>query len=150
METIGRNSGILIKLEIMETLQNAKETKARKQHSCNWCYGKIIQGENYMKSTHVNEGEIYDWKAHTYCDKMVGVMNMFEHADIYEGLNGEDFQEIISQKYKDVLIEGMPEDYRVKYIELIKQLNYVNFKHRLWTVIRHFNIKGLTAIETAQ
>lgn len=47
---------------MIETITYPKETKAKKEHSCNFCLDKIKVDEIYIKSTYVFDGQIYDWK----------------------------------------------------------------------------------------
>ena len=80
----------------METLSYPKEIKATKEHRCDFCTDKIRVGEKYMKSTHKYDGTIYDWKTHTYCDKIADRLNMYHDAD--EGVSADSFQETIDRK----------------------------------------------------
>ena len=56
----------------METLSD-KRVKARKEHTCDFCGKKIVKGEEYRRSTHVYEGQIYDWHGCDRCKKYVSM-----------------------------------------------------------------------------
>jgi hypothetical protein len=118
----------------METLMYPKEVKARKQHYCSFCGEKIVIDEKYMKSTHIYDGQVYDWKAHKYCFKLAHTLNMYSECD--EGVTMDFFMESVSEKHSDILFKQLPE----KGCEDIKrQLLCVRFRDKLWFVIRHFN-----------
>jgi len=121
----------------METLSYPKEVKARKQHSCDFCNERIIVGDKYMKSTHVFDGQVYDWKTHNHCNKLAHTMNMYDDCD--EGVSMDDFREYVSCKHSDILIEQIPEKDRLKFGDIINQFHLVIFRHKLWFVIRYFN-----------
>lgn len=57
----------------------------------------ILKGEKYDLSTHVYSGDIYDWKAHKDCTRLVTNMDMQSLCD--EGVTQDDFMEIISDTY---------------------------------------------------
>ena len=75
----------------METLAYPKEVKARKEHRCDFCNQKLMVGTIYMKSTHVLDGRIYDWKTHNYCNKISHRLDMYEYCDegVTWSINGE-------------------------------------------------------------
>ena len=121
----------------MTQLRVPKETKARKDHRCGFCFEKIKVGEKYMNSGHVFDGYVYSHKSHKYCDKLVNTMDMYKMCD--DGLSGDDFVEIVSDKYYCLLTDRFAKDERQLYSDLIDQLRYVPFREKLWFVIRHFN-----------
>ena len=118
----------------METLQQPKEVKARKKHQCDFCFERISEGENYIKSTHVHDGEVYDWKTHKHCSKLASDLKMYEDCD--EGVTGDYFQEIVADKYYSIMVSKFEGDDRNKYSEEIGHFRYVSFRHKLGTVIR--------------
>ena len=120
----------------METLSSQKEVKAIKEHNCSFCGTKINIGEPYMKSTHKHDGEFYDWKAHKYCTEIANRLKMYDDAD--EGLTSGDFMENISCKHDDLLMDLLPKEDVKKYSDIIQQISRVNFKDKLWYVIRHY------------
>ena len=80
---------------MIEILSN-KKVKARKEHTCNYCGGKINKGEIYEISSLKYEGTIYPWKNHLKCDKLTSDLTMFD--DLYgEGLDEETFNEIVQE-----------------------------------------------------
>jgi len=121
----------------METLSYAKEIKARKQHSCDFCNERITVGEKYEKSTHVFDGHIYDWKTHKYCSKLARRLKMYDDCD--EGVTMDDFMETVGITHDDILINQIPEKDVKKYGDIIRQLSKVRFRDKLWFVIRHLN-----------
>lgn len=90
-----------------------------------------------MKSTHVYDGQVYDWKTHKHCNKLASRMNMYEYCE--EGLTADDFMIAVSEKHSDILMEQIPDTDSPKFGDIISQLNLVIFRHKLWFVIRHFN-----------
>jgi hypothetical protein len=121
----------------METLSYPKETKARKKHSCDFCGDKIIVGEKYIKSTHVFDGQIYDWKTHKYCYELANKLKMYDDCD--EGVTQDIFFQSVNDKHDDILISQIPEKDASKYGDIIRQLTKVRFKDKLWFVIRYIN-----------
>lgn len=83
----------------METLKSPKETKARKNHLCDWCNMDIAEGAIYFNSTHVSDGEIYNWKSHKHCLELVKEMNMIGS---YEGITSDDFYQYVQDKYSEL------------------------------------------------
>jgi len=82
---------------MVETLKYKTETKAIKNHKCNFCGGEITKGDIYHKSTHKFDGEVYDWKTHTICSDIANKLNMYDDTDY--GLTQEIFVETINEVY---------------------------------------------------
>ena len=120
----------------METISYPKQTKARKEHRCNFCACRIPKGDTYVKSTHAYEGSIYDWKTHTHCSEIASRLKMYDHCD--EGLTQDDFMETIHSEHDDILCSIIPDDQVQKFSDIIRQLRSVNFKAKLGYVIRHY------------
>lgn len=120
----------------METIHHAKETKAIKQHVCDFCGQKIPKGYTYMKSTHVYDG-IYDWKTHKQCSEIAIKLNMYEDCD--EGLTGDMFCEIINDYYWYTVLGKFSREDEEKYSEIIAHLSHVEFRYKLGYVIREVN-----------
>lgn len=120
----------------METISYPKETKARKKHRCNFCNELIFAGEVYIKSTHVYDGGMYDWKSHKHCSELADTMKMYDECD--DGLTADDFMEFVSEKHHEILVKDIPEKDCRKYGDIIRQLTKVEFKEKLWFVIRFF------------
>ena len=121
----------------METLQDAKEVKAIKEHRCDLCAEKIVVGTVYMNSTHVDQDQIYNWKTHKWCAKIASAMRMYD--DVNEGVTADDFQERIGDKYIMILcdkLDGLSYD---NISALSGELSRVPFRDKLWFVIRHYN-----------
>lgn len=120
----------------METLTYPTETKAVKEHSCNFCAEKITKGETYLKSTHKYDGEVYDWKTHKHCAELAERLKMYDNAD--EGVTGDFFQETIHCVHDDLLFGLIPNEEAQKYSDIIQQLRKVRFKDKLGYVIRYY------------
>lgn len=90
---------------MIETLKGPKQTKARKAHVCNFCGCTIPVGEIYNLSTHVFNGELYDWKSHQKCSELVSMLNM--EGD--EGVTLADFYEYITNAFARIWNEMDPE-----------------------------------------
>lgn len=120
----------------MTTLSYAQETKAIKEHRCSFCNGIIRIGNTYMKSTHVHDGTIYDWKTHKRCADLADKMKMYDDAD--EGVTDEIFQETVSCKYFNLMLSLFNEDELKKFRDVIQHFRYVSFLHKLDYVIHHF------------
>jgi len=134
----------------METLLNPKETKARKRHTCNFCGDRIIINQIYMKSTHVYDGMIYDWKTHKYCSELARRLNMYDECD--EGVTQDDFMESVSEEHIGILSQQLPRIDSDKFGDIIGQLSKVEFESKLWFVIRYYSKidKGGEAKQTLQ
>lgn len=122
----------------METLQNPKKTKAAKDHHCDYCVGRILKDEIYMKSTHVFDGQIYDWKAHVKCDYLVHKMDMHDSCD--EGVSEDDFNETITEGYFEILIRTIPENLRDSLMKVTSQLRKVELRHKIEYLYRHYKV----------
>ena len=124
----------------METLTYQKETKAIKEHSCNFCAEKIKVGETYTKSTHKCDGEVYDWKTHLHCANIAERLKMYDAArdSGYEGVTDEFFMETIHCEHDDLMINLLPQNELQKYSDIIQQLRKVRFKDKFGYVIRHY------------
>ena len=120
----------------METLTYQTDTKAKKEHSCDFCGEKIRVGETYSKSTHKHEGSVYDWKTHKHCSDLATQMKMYDECE--EGVTQDDFIEYVSSKHFDLLVGLFPEKEIQKYSDVIQQIRYVSFKQKLSYVIRHY------------
>lgn len=125
----------------MTTLKKPKETKAKKQHSCNFCGLRIPKGDTYIKSTHVYDGNIYDFKSHTWCSDIAEKLNMYETCQYDEVFTEEDFNYIIRKEYFTIMSGKFSEEDKKKYSKQIDDFKYVQFKHQLGVVIRHYKNK---------
>ena len=120
----------------MITLSNQKETKARKQHTCDFCGERIPIGSIYLNSTHVYDGAFYDWKTHKYCAELADRMKMYD--DCEEGVTMELFMEYVHEEHYDILTRRFARNELEQYKDICDQLGHVNFREKLWFVIRHF------------
>lgn len=121
----------------MDTLSYPKQTKARKEHRCDFCGERILIGESYEKSTYAYDGHVYDWKAHNYCSKLASRLNLYADAD--EGVSMDYFMEAIHEEHDHILISNIPNELQNELSDIIRQLKHVSFHHKLWFVIRYYN-----------
>jgi len=85
----------------MQLISSSKQ-KARKQHTCDWCELSIEAGMVYERSVYV-DNDIYTWKNHIHCSEISHKLKMFDpYWD--EGLGANDFQEQITEEYKNLMI----------------------------------------------
>jgi hypothetical protein len=80
----------------METIKDAQEVTARKEHICNFCGMPIKVGETYQTATYKADN-LYIWKNHISCQKLAYKLNMFDYCD--DGVTEEDFREAIWDYY---------------------------------------------------
>lgn len=120
----------------MNTIIDAKEVKANKEHYCDFCNGVIRKGEKYNVSTHSYEGDIYNWKSHKHCDYLVDKLNI-EDENGY-GITMDDFIESVSEKHFDLLISQFSDEDIKKYSDAINQLTHVSFYYKRSYVLRYF------------
>lgn len=120
----------------METISYASEVKANKEHRCDFCSEKIAQGETYLKSTHKNDGDVYDWKTHKYCGELATKLKMYDNAD--EGVTQDFFMESVEVEYINLMIDLFPREEHSKYINVFQQLRCVRWHDKLFYVIRHY------------
>lgn len=128
----------------METLQNPTETKAIKEHRCNFCGVKIAIGEKYMKSVHIYDS-LYTWKSHKYCYQLSHDLNMYDDCD--EGVTQDHFVESVREYHHDLMIKLLPKDNEGN-TDVLTQLRNVNFRDMMWYVIRHVNKQKALAAQS--
>lgn len=86
-------------IEVLKTT----EPKARKRHKCDFCHGVIPKGAHYHNSTNLYDGDVWTWKNHKHCQKLIKALGMEE----YEGaISFEIFEESIQTSYYENLPEG--------------------------------------------
>lgn len=85
----------------MKTLRD-KRVRAKKEHTCDFCEKKIMKGEKYQLSTHIYDGDIYDWHGCDRCRKYVEYA-FKELGDLLdEGLTAEEFYDFMRGYYPNV------------------------------------------------
>lgn len=67
---------------------------ARKDHICDYCFGKIEKGSKYRRTTLIYDDKPYDWKEHQECGDITQLLDMWDWVD-FEGLSPEQFQEAV-------------------------------------------------------
>ena len=117
----------------MEIIQDPRETKARKQHMCDFCQETIAINEKYIKAVY-KEDNIYSWKSHLYCQNIASKLRMFNQSN-ESGVTSDDFQEYINEEYRDIITKTET--------ELYESTTYTvpEFKDRLEYVLKYHNIK---------
>ena len=106
--------------------------KARKQHVCDYCNGKIQIGETYQKSAIVNDGFFYTWKSHIRCKAIANELNMFD--DRSDGLTFDDFIEEIRNEYDNLMSKNFADIYEApefKHPSFQEQLDFVCDFHKI-------------------
>lgn len=63
--------------------------KARKPHKCDWCGQVIEKGEQYEYQKFVCDGQMYDWKAHLACSRVVSAI--WDYFDPDDGMSDDEF-----------------------------------------------------------
>lgn len=81
----------------MKTIRNSTP-KAKKEHTCDYCGGKIEIGEVYDYQFNVDGGDTWSWKNHQRCFQLCRDLDMF--YDIYEGVNSDYFWESVFEYHK--------------------------------------------------
>lgn len=108
---------------------STKTQKAKKQHSCDYCYNKINIGELYQYSAIVNCGDFYAFKNHISCQKIAEHLKMFEQDEVrYEGLTSDNFQETICEEYYSIMKKCLKDVFTSKEFKIPSfniQLNFV-------------------------
>ena len=133
----------------MQTLKYPKETRARVTHNCNFCSLKIHVGEIYLKSVHAYDGQVYSWKTHKDCAKIVNRLKMYDHCN-HQGLTQDDFVASIDSEHERLMIQLLPKNELQKYSEIIEQLNSVTFRDKLLYVIRYYKKFDNNNLKTGQ
>jgi len=108
----------------METLSYPKNTKAKKEHKCNWCLLPIGKGSIYQKSSHKDEGEIYTWKNHIHCSEVLDKIGVWDDGD---GIDEDSFREYITNEYS-------------KISEIYDYRKFPKFAERLDVVLDYYKI----------
>ncbi len=120
----------------MQTIKEPKEVKAIKPHVCNFCACRIPKGDTYVKSVHVHDGGVYDWKAHKHCAQIATRLKMYDGCD--DGLTQDDFIETIHTEHDEILIAKIPDEQVQELQDVVEQLRHVGFRYKLGYVIRHY------------
>lgn len=84
---------------MITTIESTKKVKARINHACSWCGMAITKGEKYETSLLKNDGDVYRWKSHIRCIKLVSSVNIEYDGD---GITQEDFNEYVLGEYCNI------------------------------------------------
>ena len=110
-----------------------KSIKAIKNHKCNYCLQLIEKGSFYNRSTHVFEGNIYDWKSHIHCSEIASKLNMHDYAD--QGVTSDQFIETIQDEYLEIISRTQEQLYENEYFI------YPKFAEQLRFVLDYYKIE---------
>lgn len=77
----------------MIELLKKEDRKARKEHTCNLCCGKIKPGEVYEWSKNIYDGTFYEWREHKKCSFIAA--EIWCYADPDEGMDEDLFAETV-------------------------------------------------------
>lgn len=108
----------------MEIIQSQTETKAIKNHQCNYCLQQIEKGTKYQKSI-LKYDIIYTWKNHIHCQEIAKKLNMFDECGD-EGLTTDEFIEFINHEYSKISDDDISRNFA-------DRLNYVLNKYNIAT-----------------
>lgn len=67
--------------------------KAKKEHTCMWCNGKIKKGEIYHNQV-IKGDYLYVWKNHEKCSGLYLKLGMYDNDDGY-GIDSESFMQSV-------------------------------------------------------
>ena len=117
---------------MMEMIQAPTETKAIKEHSCNFCYQKILKGSIYVKSVW-KQDEVYAWKTHKHCADIATKLKMYEDSD--EGVDSDAFSEHIKNEYQNIIMKTAPNGKDIIYPKALERLSFVCNHHGITIII---------------
>jgi hypothetical protein len=120
----------------MTTITYPTDIKANKEHRCCFCGEMIRAGETYRKSTHEQDGSLYDWKTHKHCAELATRMKMYDDCD--EGVSEEDFTESVREKYFDIVLSEFTKEEIEKHMDIIQHFRCVSFGQQLRYVRHHY------------
>lgn len=104
----------------METITPQTETKAIKEHKCNFCNLKINKGSIYLKAVYIYD-DIYTWKSHIHCQQIADKLAMIDYCD--EGITDDDFRECINNEFNELFNH-----------------NLNSFEERIELVLNHYGL----------
>ena len=80
----------------MSVIIKSKVLKARKEHHCYFCGGRISKGERYNKSINKNlDGQLFIWKSHIHCGELCD--KIWDYVDPYDGMTSDDFSDAVRE-----------------------------------------------------
>ena len=110
----------------MEMIQAPTDTKAIKEHRCNFCYQKILTGSIYVKSVWKVDS-VYAWKTHKHCADIATKLKMYEDSD--EGVDSDAFSEHIKNEYQNIVMKTAPNCKDIIYPKALERLSFVCDHH---------------------
>ena len=76
--------------------------KSRKEHTCSWCGDIIPKGSSYHDDLCKEDGEVYHWKQHTECYKVIN--ELWSWIDPWDNeLDSSDFDYNITEFFHDYM-----------------------------------------------
>lgn len=112
----------------MEIISQTKQ-KARKEHTCNWCNGKIKVGESYSRSF-CKDDDVYIWKNHIYCSEILTKLKAFDEGAV----SNDDFVEQIKEEYQRIMSKNYSTIYETK------DFSTPTFKEQLYFICCFYKI----------
>lgn len=92
---------------------------ARRQCRCMLCGGTIKKGEEYNRTTVVNDGDIYDCICHEHCVSLMSLLEMYDSGDyIYEDTFIDYVRQYVIDNHPDWDYKNIAECARKIYEEL--------------------------------
>ena len=76
----------------MNTIRS-KHVKARKNHVCDLCGCVIQKGETYEHQVNMQDGRVYDFRAHLHCQELSSAI--WNYVDPDEGMTLDYFQDAV-------------------------------------------------------
>ena len=73
----------------MITILNRRERRAKKEHFCTTCHGKIAPGEGYIYTVFSDGGHVYDSRQHIHCEVLCERYCTAVGCDEYDDLDVE-------------------------------------------------------------
>lgn len=111
---------------IMPTILRVTFPIAKKEHTCEFCYGKIRINQKYVRQTNVYDGEVYDFITHQECKDVAHELRMYDDCDD-NGLDGESFRENLNEyiyaNHYDNKADDICSDWKdLSYYEIAKKV----------------------------
>lgn len=90
-----------------------------------------------MKSTHIGDSGLYDWKSHNHCSELADILRMYDHAEDW-GVDQEQFVETVRHEYREIMNKILRQSLTDNFDLISSQLEHVSFRHLLGYVYRHY------------
>lgn len=97
---------------------SSKDTKARKEHTCDYCGRTIKKGEVYEYSKNIFNGDIYTWKG---CKDCLEFIQKFDVQGDNNGVTYEDVEEVASDECYALGIDSAEMTLHEKIVALLER-----------------------------